>query len=275
MLIFQHFLRARPSDVRQQLRGVHDTGSGIISAEATCREDRRLPAERPARPMSHSVQRHLRVTVSEYDAAIRRFIPGYDEMLARAAAAVAAVRPAHVLDLGAGTGALSEALLRHREVGMVELVDVDEDMLAQARARLQGHGERARFTHRSFDQPFPHCNAMAAALSLHHIGALAEKAALFERAFAALAPGGVLVNADACMPADEAERDGLYRVWADHMVSAGIPEDRAWQHFEEWAAEDTYLPLDDELAALRGAGFAARCIWTNGPMGVVVATREG
>lgn len=109
--------------------------------------------------MAHSVRRHLRVETEEYDAAIRRFIPGYDEMLSEAAAAVATVAPARVIDLGAGTGALS----------------------------------------------------------------------------------------------------------AD--------EKRAWQHFEEWSAEDTYLPLEEELAALVRLGFEARCIWQDGPMGVVVARR--
>ena len=56
--------------------------------------------------MSHSVRSHLRLEIDTYDETIRRFIPGYEEGLIRAARVVAGVSPALVLDLGAGTGAL-------------------------------------------------------------------------------------------------------------------------------------------------------------------------
>lgn len=224
--------------------------------------------------MSHSVRRHLRLEVDDYDALIRRFIPGYERMLAVAAHAVAAVGPEHVVDLGAGTGGLSEALLERNEVGGVELLDVDPEMMTRARSRLERFGDRARFTLRSYDEPFEPCDAFAASLSLHHIPTLDRKAALFARAFEALRPAGVLVNADVNMPEDEAERDALYRHWADHQVAEGIPEEDAWANFEVWAEEDTYLPLDTELATLRDIGFEAERIWNDGPVGVVVARKR-
>jgi tRNA (cmo5U34)-methyltransferase len=223
--------------------------------------------------MSHSVRRHLRVDVEEYDASIRRFIPGYETMLGEAAAAVAAVRPAVVLDLGAGTGALADAILAHPEVGVVELLDVDEEMLARARERLAGRGARARFTVRSFHDPLPECDAVAASLALHHVRTLEEKAALFERVFGALRPGGVFVNADVTMPAEEPARGESWRAWAAHLVASGIGEARAWEHFAEWADEDTYLPLEAELAALEAAGFSARCMWQDRVSTVVVARK--
>lgn len=223
--------------------------------------------------MSHSVRRHLRVEIADYDETIRRFIPGYEDMLETAARAVASVRPEHVVDIGAGTGGLSEAILRESEAGLVELLDVDAEMLDQARRRLAAFGGRTRFTLRSYSEPLPRCDAFAASLSLHHIPELDHKEALFRRAHAALVPGGVLVNADVNMPVDDEERAELYRHWATHQMSHGIAEDQAWAHFAEWAEEDTYLPLDAELAALRRAGFEAERVWNDGPIGVVVARR--
>ena len=224
--------------------------------------------------MSHSVRRHLRLEIDDYDATIRRFIPGYERMLALAAEVVAAIRPRHVVDLGAGTGGLSEALLEHDDVGAVQLLDVDPEMMARARSRLDRFGERARFTLRSYDEPFEPADAFAASLSLHHVPTLEAKAALFQRVYDALSPGGVLVNADVNMPADTEPRDALYRHWAAHQVAQGIPEPEAWAHFEEWAEEDTYLPLEDELRALRDCGFDAHRVWNDGPVGVVVARKE-
>lgn len=223
--------------------------------------------------MSHSVRKHLRVEVDAYDAAIRSFIPGYEAMLDAAASAVASIRPGLVLDLGAGTGALSQTLLRQEGVGQVELLDVDAEMLDRARERLQPFGWRARFRERSFLDPLPSCDAVAASLSLHHIATLDEKRALYERIFGALWCGGVLVNADATMPVEPEARDATYRAWADHMVASGIEEADAWRHFDAWAEEDTYLPLEDELAAMAAAGFEAECTWRHRHMAVVVGRR--
>ena len=44
-------------------------------------------------------------------------------------------------------------------------------------------------------------------------------------------------------------------------MSCGIAEERAWRHFEEWAGEDAYFPLAEELAALADAGFSAEAPW--------------
>ena len=223
--------------------------------------------------MSHSVRRHLGLEIDAYDETIRRFIPGYEIMLRVAADAVAAAEPDLVCDLGAGTGALSEALLAHGAVGTVELLDVDAEMMDQARRRLQRFGDRVRFTLGSYNEPFSSCDAFAASLSLHHIPTIEAKSAIYARAFAALRPGGVLVNADAYMPSDSTKRARLFRHWADHLVASGIAEERAWKHFEEWAEEDAYLPLDAELEALTRIGFAAESVWSDGPIAVVVAKK--
>lgn len=223
--------------------------------------------------MTHSVRHHLRLDIADYDASIRRFIPGYERMLREAADHAAAVSPAMVLDLGAGTGALAAALLERPGVGTVRLVDVDDEMLALARVRLAGAGARAQFERASYFDELPPCGAVTASLALHHIPTIEKKRRVYERIFAALRPGGVFVSADANMPADAHERTELYRFWIDHMEQNGITESQARRHLEDWAGEDTYLPLDEELAALHEAGFDARSTWRMGPIGVVCARR--
>ena len=224
--------------------------------------------------MSHSVRRHLRVEVDAYDDIIRRFIPGYEAMLREAACAIAASRPRLVLDLGAGTGALSEAVLSHKGVGDVELIDVDGEMLDQARARLERFKGRVRYREQSFLDPLPPCDGVVASLALHHVPEMAEKRALYRRIHAALRPAGVFVNADAVMPARPPERDATYAFWAAHMASRGIPEARAYQHFAEWAEEDTYFPIEEELAGLQAVGFDPGIAWTEGPIAVLVGRKR-
>lgn len=223
--------------------------------------------------MSHSVERHLGVASDSYDETIRKFIPGYEVMTMTAVRAVTSARPARVIDLGSGTGALAERLLAITNDTVVELWDVDEAMLGVARERLARFGERAQFVVRSFTDPLPACDGVMASLSLHHIPTLERKAALYREIARALKPGGVFANADVTIPADEAGHRLTYRAWADHLVNSGIPEERAWRHFAEWSGEDTYFSLEDELAAIGGAGLAVVCPWRLGPATVTVATK--
>ena len=224
---------------------------------------------------SHSVRRHLRVAIDAYDATIRQFIPGYEAMLGVAARELADVASGLVIDLGGGTGALAEAILQSSGSGTVELIDVDREMLAQARTRLAPYAGRVRFTEASFLGALPRCNGAAASLALHHVRTLDAKRALYRRIHDALEPGGVFVNADATMPADPAASEATWSAWADHMVRQGIARERAFRHFEEWADEDTYFPLDEELAAVASAGFAAECVWREVGMTVVVGRKAG
>lgn len=223
--------------------------------------------------MDHSVVRHLRVEVEAYDASIRQFIPDYETMLAETARCVAESAARDVLDLGAGTGALSEAVLAHCPQSRVELIDSDAEMLAQARERLRRFRSRVRFTRRRFQGALPRCDAVVASLALHHVPTLTAKRTVYGAIHAALDRQGIFVNADANMPADAVQQQADYAEWAAHMVARGIPEPRAWQHFRDWADEDTYLPLDDELAALTAVGFSPARVWQSVPINVVKSTK--
>ena len=225
---------------------------------------------------SHSVRRHLRVAIDAYDRTIRRFVPGYEEMLRVAARQVAAAGEGGglVLELGAGTGALSEAILGHEGIGVVELIDTDPEMLERARARLARFEGRVRFREGSFDEPFPPCNAVAASLTLHHVPSMDRKRVLYRRVREALLPGGIFVNADVTMSASPAERETTWRGWKEHMAAHGIDETQANRHFEEWAEEDTYFPLDVEMEAMRDAGLDPRCAWRDGPMAVLAGRKQ-
>jgi tRNA (cmo5U34)-methyltransferase len=226
--------------------------------------------------MSHSVESHLAVTPEAYDAMIRRFVPGYDAMLGEVTEALLRLRsvdaPLHIVDLGAGTGALSSCLAERLPRARFTLIDADATMLARAEARLAAHRQRVELLHGSFSDTLPRCDVAVASLSLHHVHDAADKGAVYANVRRCLEDGGLLLNADATVPrAPELARSARDR-WAAHLVEHGDTTEQAHARFAEWAKEDRYFPIEEELDMLRAAGFAAvDVLWRMGPSSVLLA----
>lgn len=181
---------------------------------------------------------------------------------------------ARVLDLGGGTGALSAAVLAGLPEARVTLIDVDSAMLDVARGRLAPFGDRVEFREGSFLDPLPAADAVVASLALHHVHDMGAKTELYRSIREALAPGGVLINLDAAMTEGTRLSALGFDRWAARMGEQGISDAQARDHFAAWADEDTYFPLDEELAALRRAGFAeVECFWRRASSAICCALR--
>jgi predicted RNA methylase len=83
-------------------------------------------------------------------------------MLATGVELLAALAPptAHVLDLGAGTGAVGRGA-RWSAGARVTLLDVDTEMLDEGQRRLAPFAERVRVREASFLDPLPAADAVA------------------------------------------------------------------------------------------------------------------
>ncbi len=213
-----------------------------------------------------SVAAHLGIQLDEYDARIRTFIPDYEEMLDAAAEAVPPSTRT-LVDLGTGTGALAaRCLARVRRVRVVG-IDADPDILRLAATRLD---RRATLLPGSFLRvSLPRCDAATASFALHHVRTVAAKARLYRTIHSALSPHGVAISVD-CHPARDRRTAARQRAaWHQHLEQRyGARE--AGAYLRAWAKEDTYVPLDDELALMTRAGFAADVIWRKGAFAVIV-----
>jgi tRNA (cmo5U34)-methyltransferase len=134
---------------------------------------------------------------SEYDLPRRRLIPCFDLFYGTAAELVAAtVKPSPVLlDLGAGTGLLSEFIAQKTPPASLSLLDESPEMLAKAEARLAKY--KLILHIQKFTDPLPAgpFDAVISALAIHHLPD-EDKQNLFARVYRSLAPGGVFVNAE-------------------------------------------------------------------------------
>jgi ubiquinone/menaquinone biosynthesis C-methylase UbiE len=221
-----------------------------------------------------SVSSHLAIDLAEYDARIRTFIPDYEEMLDVTASTLRLIRRrvSTIVDLGTGTGALAVRLARARPAASVVGIDADEGMLATARRRLRRYAPTliaGSFLH----VPLPACDALTASFALHHVATRPARRALFGRAHAALRRGGVLVSAD-CHPGSAVEVVRAERLaWRSHLARTYGPR-QADAYLRAWAAEDFYVPLDDERRLLQAAGFETDIVWRRGSFAVIAAWRR-
>jgi len=154
------------------------------------------------------------------------------------------------------------------------VLDVDPDMLAEARRRLAEFADRVSFQQASFLDPLPAADAVVASLALHHVHDLETKTALYRAIHEALSPGGVLLNLDAAVTQGPRLNELVFDRMAERMGDHGISHAEAREHFASWAEEDRYFPLDAELGALHEAGFCeAECFWRRGLSAVTCALR--
>jgi len=224
-----------------------------------------------------SVAKHLNIKLSEYDRSIRTFIPNYEEMLAEVAktASLIGKRQPTIIDLGIGTGGLSQRCLAVMPQVNIYGIDADPDILELARRRLSRKIKgRFNLAYGSFlETPFPRCDAIVATLALHHVASIKTKQKLYAKCFRALHSGGMLVNGD-CFLAEHsrlAQRD--MENWEAHMRRS-YSAIEVKNFLAVWKKEDTYFPLRKEMQMLTSVGFQVEVVWRRPPFAVVMGWKK-
>ena len=221
--------------------------------------------------MSDAARAAFEAHAEGYDAERRRLLPCFDAFYAAAVEAVglSGRPPGRVLDLGAGTGLLAGFVAEAFPAARLTLLDGAGAMLAQARERL---GERASYVVGDLADPLPEgpWDAIVSALAIHHLDDPGKRD-LFARVRAALAPGGLFVNAEQVRRRDPVARRRPRRAPRARRARPGRHRGRVGGAAERMG-HDVSATVEDQLAWLRDAGFAdAGCLWRDGRFAVLVA----
>lgn len=200
-----------------------------------------------------------------YAEAIQRCVPRYGEMLGALFEYLPAEaqKPKRVLELGCGTGNLSQLLTSKFPEAEFTFVDISEQSVSACRQRLPIETKK-QFLVEDFrqlhfeDESF---ELITSSISLHHLTS-PEKRELFRRCFDWLTPGGILTYCDQF----SAEAEDIYQRnmqrWKSYTESAGASEEewKMWmQHQQDHDFHDT---LPEQMAWMNDAGFQqVDCPW--------------
>jgi tRNA (cmo5U34)-methyltransferase len=193
---------------------------------------------------------------SEYDVSRRRLIPCYDLLYATAADLAAHsinVPSPTILDLGAGTGLLSEFVMQKIGSASLCLLDESPDMLAKAQQRLAQYKPRVFIQTMTEPLPAETFHAVISSLAIHHLTD-ENKRDLFKRIHQSLTPGGVFINAEQILGVDKWQQELYEKMHLDGARALGSDEDEIRGAIERMSY-DKCATLSDQISWLKEIGF--------------------
>jgi len=164
------------------------------------------------------------------------------------------------VDLGAGTGAASRAILEEYPRANAILAEYSPQMAAEGKRAMEKYDGRYRYV--EFDMLSPdwsqigQADAMVSALSIHHLPD-ERKRGIFKEVLAHLRPGGWYVNFDP-VKAPDAELESIWERVNDRY-EPNAPYERTHMTPQQHARHENHvrymIPLAPQLEWLRETGF--------------------
>jgi tRNA (cmo5U34)-methyltransferase len=224
-----------------------------------------MPREHPNTVLSRE---HFDLMADQYDELFVTHMHAYDlthEMILTMLP-FSPQSPLRVLELGLGTGNLTQKVLDRFPHSTVVGYDLSAEMLAHARAKLAPAGSRVQLHHGDISQimfPGPFDVAISA-IAVHHVPP-PDKPILFHRLYAALRPGGALVLGDAFQAATSTLAERYRQLTTESLTRQGIVETPVYTAYRSRHSQPSggeSAPLHKYLLWMQQAGFQhVDCVW--------------
>jgi tRNA (cmo5U34)-methyltransferase len=204
------------------------------------------------------VKTHFENEAREFDRIIRTLIPHYATMIRALVHSIPHDRslPLRVMDLGCGTGTVSESVLAAFPGARVTCLDVAGNMIAFAREKLARHSGVeyivADFSEFDFTSQY---DVVVSSLALHHLEKDDDKQAVYRRIFKCLNSGGIFYNADVVLGSDEFLESVNLLEWRRFMSEEISEEEIVGKWLPKAREEDHPSRLMDQLRWLADIGF--------------------
>ncbi|MCP4608000.1 MAG: class I SAM-dependent methyltransferase [Planctomycetes bacterium] len=206
-----------------------------------------------------SVEQFYNAVSKDYNKFINRAVPRYPEMLWAIFHYIPKdLKPKRVLELGCGTGNLSELIVKKYPESEKVLVDISEEILSQCKKRLEGNDsiEYYRADINELDFPADSFDLIVSSITIHHLKSH-EKERLFKKAFSWLNNKGVFTYGDQFAGATKEIYDNHMKLWHQFALNSGCTEDQ-WELWMKHQDEhDYHATAVDQILWLKKANFSS------------------
>ncbi|HEX2935304.1 MAG TPA: L-histidine N(alpha)-methyltransferase [Bacteroidales bacterium] len=221
------------------------------------------------------IQERFNLIAQKYDQQRRHFIPCFDDFYQTSIGFLAEVKPncQTILELGAGTGLLTQYLFNKFPQAQFTLLDISGQMMEVAKERFAGLSN-FHYVVADYSEQLPgrKWNLVASALSIHHLDE-DEKAALFSRIYNRLPENGCFINLDIFNASTQLMNEHYNKWWYNYINQDETlrNEQHLWIKRRELDKENT---IPETLEMLKQVGFKhVECVYNFMKFGVVIAIK--
>ena len=213
---------------------------------------------------------------SNYDKSRKQLIPCFTEFYGTVIKIIpfSHSESISILDIGAGTGLLTELIAKKFINAQITLIDISAEMLSIAQERLKQY-KGISFQVGDYSKSFTvqKYKLIVSSLSIHHL-CDNDKKKLFEKIQNCLEPNGIFINADQVL-GESNEIEKIYqRNWLEEVTHNGVT-DKALTEALDRMKEDKMAPLSKQLKWLEQCGFSeVNCWYKNYRFAVYSATNK-
>lgn len=194
---------------------------------------------------------------SSYTELISKCVPRYHEMLFNMFRYIPeSSKPKRIIDLGCGTGNLTQQILDHFPDAEIHALDLSEEILEESRKRFSGVKNisfiKADF--RQMDLEPDSYDLVMSSIAIHHITD-PNKIRLYRDVFHALRNNGLFIFADQTRGITDEIYHKNIACWKEEALKLGSTEENWKMWMEHQDAHDHHSPVGWHLKELENAGF--------------------
>ncbi len=214
---------------------------------------------------SNEVRDHFAKEWEEYDLKIFQAIPFYKESFDTLISIIdqSGIKPKRILEIGVGTGNLTERLLQSFPSASLFGIDLVDDYLLQAKQKLMVFKDRVTLAAKDIsDFDFnENYDLVVTSYVFHHIENNNQNS-IYETIFKHLNSGGMFINADFVDSSSLYFSSLFDQLRMQYMRSQGVDENSIKADYIDHRKFEIAIPLEKQIQFLSQIGFnEVECFW--------------